>query len=234
MHRLVGFTCAAALALAARTSMAQEISIANEASLPRVDASGSLLEKRSIALDPERVSDSDCVDDQRIRFTLILSDYAVNATVQAWASSSGQDCSQATNRSGSTAQCWRLVDGVIPLMPQQNVDIPVRRIMSGAGSFSPTAPDATVNVCGKVGLSSISVEFLYFDPGNVSAAAVNHTVAVTIDTIDAPGTNASLSGPSTSNGVGCSTTRGAPPFRDASTTVLVGIAVAAFVRRRRR
>ena len=236
MHRWVGTSCALALALGARTSMAQEISVANEASLPRVDASGNALAKRSLTLDPERVSDQDCIDDQRIRFTVLLSDYAANATVQVWASSFGQDCSLATNRTGATAQCWRLVDGTIPLTPQQNIDIPVRRIMSGVGPFSPTATDATLNVCGKVGLTTVSVDLLYFAPGNVSTAAVDHTVAVSIDTIDAPGTGPSLSGSSTStaNGVGCSTSLATARFQGVATTALLGIAVAAFVRRRRR
>ena len=193
--------------------MAQTITVANESSLPRVDASGNELAKRSIAENPERVDGPDCIDDQRIRFTLFLSDYATSGSVQAWASSSGLDCSVALNRSGSTQQCWRLVDAPIPLTPQQNVDIAVRRIMSGLTPFSPSIPDATSNACGKVGLSTAGVQFLYFDPGNVSSAAVNHTTAITVDTINPPdGTLADGgTGTGTANGVGCNTTGAVPP-----------------------
>jgi len=189
---LLTLTAGVARAQTTTTSTAT-LSIAFESSLPRVDASGKALNKRSLTLTPEAVSNQDCVDDQRIRFTLSMSGFAANAQVLAYAGINGQDCSAATQRAGSTSQCWPILRPAgaanltnvgstnIPLTLQQNIDIPVRAIMAGA--LTPQTPDYSASICGTVDLSNISVQFLYFDPGNTSQASVNHTVPITVDTI---------------------------------------------------
>ena len=64
---------------------------------------------------------------------------------------------------------------------QQNVDIPVRAIMAGA--LTPQTPDYSAGICGKVDLTNVSVQFLYFDPGNVSVPSATHTTPITVDTV---------------------------------------------------
>jgi MYXO-CTERM domain-containing protein len=164
-----------------------QFSIINEKSLPRVDAEGNQLSKRDPTLNPEGVSFQDCVDDQRIRFTMNVSGFVAQSSIQVWASA-GPDCSDALQRSGATQQCWRVIDGDIPLQINVNVDIPVRTIMSGAPPFTAAAPDTTASACGRVNLTTISVQFLYFAPGNVTKADSKKDVTIQVDTVgpDAP------------------------------------------------
>lgn len=179
----------AAIALAPRAARAEPtIEVAYESSLPRVDAQGNQLAKRSLQLTPEGVNRQDCLDDQRIRLTLLLAGYEANGHIEAWAAYSGIDCSSAPNRSGATQQCWPVSDASVSLQPQVNVDIPVRRILSGAAPFDPAAPDASAASCGAVDRSDIAVQLLYFEPGALATASVSHVTMVAVDTIGpAPG-----------------------------------------------
>jgi hypothetical protein len=165
------------------SASAQAITIVQEASLPRLDKDGNQIGKRALQLTPEAVSLQDCVDDQKIRFPLQMSGFVANASVQAWASN-GAECTSALARAGASKQCWRILDSEIPLTPVQNVDIPVRAIMAGA--FPNTAQQADPSAkgtCGKINLSTISVRFLYFAPGNQSDAVSEKTIGVIVDTV---------------------------------------------------
>ena len=153
----------------------------NEASLPRLDKDGNTVQKRPQTLTPEGVNLQDCIDDQKIRFTLQMSGYEARAKIRVWASI-GQDCKPGTARGGGVQQCWPVYDSEIPLAPVVSVDIPVRKIMSGAPPFGATAPNATEEACGKVDLSSIGVQFLYFVPGDDVTATQAKNVTVTVDT----------------------------------------------------
>lgn len=167
----------------AQTTSSASISVSFESSLPRIDPEGNQVAKRSLQLTPEAVSFQDCVDDQRIRLTLLLGGYAANAHLEVWGSISGIDCGVVTARTAATKQCWPVFTSQISLQPQVNVDIPVRAIMSGAPPNSPLEPLTTADVCGTVDLANIGLQILYFDPGNLSQAAVNKTVQVTVDTV---------------------------------------------------
>jgi hypothetical protein len=158
------------------------ISVANEASLPRLDSSGNQVQKRDRNLNPEAVNFQDCKDDQRMRFTLQMAGFVADAVIQVWAANGGVDCGVNTNRSGAAQQCWQVSENV-PLQQLVNVDIPVRRIMSGVSPFTALNPNATEGACGQVNLANISVQFLYFAPGNLNAPASKKDVAVTVDTV---------------------------------------------------
>lgn len=158
------------------------ISVANETSLPRVDTNGAQIGKRDRNLNPEAVNFQDCKDNQRIRFTLQMSGFVADAVIQVYASNSGVDCGVNTNRSGASQQCWQVSENV-PLQALVNVDIPVRKIMSGVSPFTAVAPDSSENACGKVNLATLAVQFLYFAPGNLNAPASKKDVAVTVDTV---------------------------------------------------
>jgi hypothetical protein len=165
-----------------RAALAQSITIPNETSLPRLDKDGNSVNKRPL-LTPEGVSLQDCIDDQQIRFPLSMSGFEANASIQVWASI-GQDCKQQTARGGTVATCWRVYDSDIPLVAQTEVRIPVRKIMAGAPPFKPFEPKATEEACGKVNLANISVQFIYFPPGQGGAnASIDKTVTITVDTV---------------------------------------------------
>jgi hypothetical protein len=173
---------AAFLVFAPRVAFAQAtISLYQETSLPRANADNTTANKRALQYTPEGVSYQDCVDDQRIVFPLQMSGFVGNASLQAWASLSGADCGQTSNRTNPNGRlCWPLIAG-IPLTTTQNVYIPVRSIMSGVKDV--TKPDTSAAICGQVDLTTISVEFLYFEPGNTATPTVNKTVAVSVDTV---------------------------------------------------
>jgi hypothetical protein len=165
-----------------RPAFAQaQITVVNANSLPRLDNKGKVVTKRPSALTPEGVSYQDCIDDQQIQFTLQMAGYEVGGSVQAWASI-GQDCSAQTARGGGYQLCWRAYDSDIPLSQTATINVPVRKVM--AGGPQPNAPDATENICGKVDLANIQIQFLYFAPGsggaNGTAAA---SVTITVDTV---------------------------------------------------
>src|SRR5687767_1551296 len=86
--------------LVPRDATAQTITIPQEASLPRLDANGTAIQKRMLQLNPEGVSARDCIEDQRIRVPLLLTGFEPNATFQAWASHRDVDCSAPSNRVG--------------------------------------------------------------------------------------------------------------------------------------
>jgi hypothetical protein len=168
------------LCIAPKLAHAQAtITVYQEASLPRVDADGKQLAKRPINLTPEGVNNDDCVKNVRIRFSLQVSGFAGNAVIEAWAGLSGQECTATTDRTGVSRQCWKLAS--VPLQLNTIVDIPVRTIMSGAKGVQNI--DDSAAICGTVDLTTISVNFLYFAPGQTGAAASNKSVAVQVDTV---------------------------------------------------
>ena len=57
------------------------INVVNEQSLPRLDKDGKPLQKRPQTLSPEGVSLQDCIDDQKIRFTLQMSGFEARSIV---------------------------------------------------------------------------------------------------------------------------------------------------------
>lgn len=184
---VLGAACAAFLSIATRRAEAATIGLnptlsQTAPSLPRIAPNGSSVQKRPLNLNPEGVSHQDCLDNQSIRFPLVLDQFQANASFQAWASA-GADCSVQSNRTGATALCWNLVTG-IPLQQFPNVDIPVRKIMSGV--VSPSSPDATEAICGKVDLTNVSVQFLYFDPGQVATPSAAKSLVVQVDTVGPP------------------------------------------------
>ncbi|MCL2726572.1 MAG: hypothetical protein FWD69_19300 [Polyangiaceae bacterium] len=153
-------------------------------SLPRLGSDGKPVTKRGLNFNPEGVSLQDCVDDQSIQFPLTLSNFVANAPLQVWASL-GDDCTTQTARSGGVQTCWQLVSG-IPLSTNPSVNISVRAIMSGV--LSATSTDASESICGTIPRSTVAVNFLYFDPGNIATASANVAVNVAVNTIgpDAP------------------------------------------------
>jgi hypothetical protein len=156
------------------------ISIFTETSIPRVDASGKTIGKRSLQLTPEGVSYQDCINNIQIQPTIQLANFEANASLQVWAGPTGEDCSQVTDRSGIAATCWR-VHADLALQLSQTITIPVRSIMSGALGINNL--DSSVGICGKVDLTTVSVNFIYFSPGNTSTPSASHQLAVQVDTI---------------------------------------------------
>lgn len=164
-----------------RVVFAQSITIAQEQSLPRVNATGGNVDKRDTNLDPEAVSNQDCIEDQRIRFSLTLDGFLPNGQLQAWASVGGT-CNDLTQRQGNSQVCWQLVTG-IALQTTVQVDIPVRAIMAGAAPGSPTALLQGDTMCGQIDLTTVAVSFLYFAPGQTATPATTKNVSIKIDTV---------------------------------------------------
>ncbi|HVJ92816.1 MAG TPA: hypothetical protein VM580_23610 [Labilithrix sp.] len=154
----------------------------HQETLPRLDRDGNLVAKRPLSLKPEGVNYQDCLHDQKIRFPLMLSGFEANANLQVWAGLAGTDCAVQANRSGSHATCWQLTANV-PLSGQTVVDIPVRSILAGAPPNTPATPKDDETVCGTVDLAQISVQFLYFSPGQLATPSATKAVSIEVDTI---------------------------------------------------
>jgi len=192
LHRL-RFALAASLAIVVAlvlllpaTARAQ-ITIAQATSLPRTDVNGKDVPKRDQRFKPEGISYQDCVDDLRIRFSLTLPAPEANASLQAWATTGGTDCSAQTARTGNSAVCWRVQAG-IPLSVNPIVLIPVRKIIGGRNNAKDPTKDPEegrdgIDICGTIDLTTISLQFLYFRPGDVAQAAFKGDVPLTADTI---------------------------------------------------
>ncbi|MBX3229011.1 MAG: hypothetical protein KIT84_01635 [Labilithrix sp.] len=178
---LTSFLAAMFVVIAPRLAHAQAtIAVFQEQSLPRLDANGDQINKRPLQYTPEGVSYQDCVEDQQILFMLQLGGFVGNATLEAWASVSGGDCGPQQNRTGVARTCWQLVSG-IPLELTPRVRIPVRKIMAGA--LNQQTPDDSAAICGRVDLTTITIHFLYFAPGQVGTPASTKNLSVQVDTI---------------------------------------------------
>lgn len=183
LRTLTNTTALSLLLLVASSAHAQTIAIPDEASLPRLDATGTPVKKRLADFTPEGVSHQDCLEDQKIRFDLLLTEVEATAELQAWASFEGMDCTSPTNRMGSMAQCWQL-GGTIRVEPRPTVDISVRALLSGVPN-GPSDPVRGETVCGLVDLTPLQVHFLYFAPGQLTATAAK-SVGLLVDTIGPP------------------------------------------------
>lgn len=169
--------------VATSRASAQTIDVAEETSLARLDASGKPIAKRSLSLNPEGINAQDCRDDQKIRLPIEMSGFQANARVEIWASL-GADCASAPNRNPTTGACWNLFPAV-PLQPVTNVDVPVRALLS---------PTKDESQCGKVDLTKIDVQVLYFAPGNDTTADLSKHVTIVADTVGPSPPHAAISG----------------------------------------
>jgi hypothetical protein len=159
------------------------INVALEKLLPRTDPSGKEITNwRAATLHPEAVNFQDCVDDHRLRFPITMSGFEPLGHIEVWASNGGVDCGQQLNRSSANQLCWRVAPDV-PLQQAVDVIIPVRKVMSGAPPFKPIQTDETANVCGKIDLTNLTVQFLYFAPAQTAAAASKKDVQIQVDTV---------------------------------------------------
>ena len=162
---------------------AQGLGLFQEQSLPRLDSKREPVTKRPQTLKPEGVSYRDCIEDQKIRFPLELSNFEGDASIEVWAGLAGADCKQQQNRTAESAVCWPVVTGVPPTI-NPIVDIPVREIMAGAPPNRPRAPVSDASICGKIDLTNISLQFLYFTPGQRGATpSRSKDVTIEVDTV---------------------------------------------------
>jgi hypothetical protein len=152
------------LLLAALPAAAQVTQFA-QPTFPRTDASGAVVVKRPLHMNPEAVSALDCMLDQRIRFLVAATEYEAGDILEAWASPTGVDCAPQPNRIGNTMLCWQVMAGA-PLAPVSSFDIPVQRLLSGAAPFSAAALAEGSAACGRVDRTTLSVQFLLFRPAS--------------------------------------------------------------------
>lgn len=161
---------------------AQGLVILQKESLPRI-LGDQPITKRPSGLKPEGISHQDCIDDQKIRFSMQLAAPEPGASLQVWAGLGGaSNCHDQTSRSGSNATCWPVVPG-IPLEVSPVVDIPVRAIMAGAPPFKPVEPAQGDEMCGRIDLATISVQVLYFSPGQLAQPSRSDEVSLEVDTV---------------------------------------------------
>jgi MYXO-CTERM domain-containing protein len=184
MSRLAAIFVTFAVLFFVRAASAQTITVFQDKSLPRLDKDGKQIAKRPTNLNPEAINLQDCIDDQQIKFPLQLTGFEANAKIEVWASGTGDCKAVATRQQGAAGQtCWKVYDANVPLQLTTEVNIPVRKIISGVPPFSPTTPNATAAACGRVDLQNITVQFLYFPPANQFEPTTVTPVTIQADTV---------------------------------------------------
>jgi hypothetical protein len=163
-----------------RTAFAQTLDVVQEDSLPRLDSTGQMIQKRALTMSPEAISARDCHADQRIRVPLQMSGYELTGRVEAWASFEGADCMSETSRSGPQAYCWKIHDDV-PVAPVAMLDVRVQRLLARAAGLADPADEA--RACGRLDRTTLTMQFLYFDSAAAPVPRVKTMVDVEVDTI---------------------------------------------------
>ncbi len=175
--------CLVSVALLLVSSAARaegHIRIVEPRSLARLDRLGAPVEKRPPDRKPEGISHHDCMDDQRVRFSIELADLGAGSALGVWAGPARVDCAASEARSGEEPTCTRLV-APIPAQPNLVLDVPVRALVSVAASRPPTADR---DVCDGVDFTTVAVHFLAADESAGDAAGVAHArAAIEIDTV---------------------------------------------------
>lgn len=222
---IAGAAGALAILLGVSPAAAQEIAIANEASLPRLDASGAPVTKRPLDERPEGVSRADCLADQRIRLPVRVTGFAAADALEAWASLEGIDCAALANRQGPSAACARL--GALPLAMDVDFDVAVRSLLAIAPPFSVAAPATGDAACGRVDRTRVSVQILLFRAGDPSVPVASKTILLDADTVGPPAPTITATRPGAGaivveweppGGAHVSETTGAGLFSEPSTT----------------
>jgi hypothetical protein len=171
-----------AVLLLSSTALAEGvIVVAQPRSLARVDRQGTPVEKRPRDRKPEGISHRDCVDDQRVRFSLELTGFVGEAGLDVWAGPALVDCAAEEARSGREPTCRRLLDRVA-VEPELVLDVPVRALVSVAAGRAPTAER---DVCDGVDLTTVGVHFFTSTQSSESPAA-RAKVTIEIDTVGPP------------------------------------------------
>jgi hypothetical protein len=175
-----------AVLLLSSTALAEGVVVvAQPRSLARVDPQGTPVEKRPRDRKPEGISHQDCVDDQRVRFSLQLTGFEGEAGLDVWAGPALVDCAAEEARSGREPKCTRLFDRVV-VEPALVLDVPVRALVSVAAARAPTTDR---DVCSGVDLTTVAVHFLASSESTEVSPAARAKVTIEIDTVGPPPPN---------------------------------------------
>lgn len=128
----------------------------------------------------------DCYQDRSLKYPMIATNWATDGSegLEIWAGLNGVDCTIATNRSGSTQQCWR-VSGVEYKSTGNQMYIPVRaRDILSQNKSTSSYVAASESVCGTPVSQTYTLSFLFIKSGTASGP----TAQVQVDSLgpDAP------------------------------------------------
>jgi hypothetical protein len=174
MARLALAAPAAALLFLALPARAQVVTV-NTTQITRKTSTGTRVDKRSTAYNPEGINRSDCIGPDDLGLTLtfpvsITAPVSTNQSLRVFASVN-QDCVALTQRSGQNPQCWAVTSGQTPAL-LNNVDIRAQDIVSQVDASSKTVDPApaTKSAClGKSeGTFDITLYFIILQPGGES------------------------------------------------------------------
>lgn len=149
---------------------------------------------------PSWISHSDCAQNIIVRVPLTMSGLPTSDVLQVWASS-GADCTQGVNRSGTTQQCWQVVSGGIAPAQAVTVDIRAQDIVApitlGTGQKPTTFTPGTPAACDSVtqsGPIALTIYFMFINGAGGSANADGTSATYAL--------SAALIGPAAPTGVG--------------------------------
>lgn len=163
---------------------AQTIALGLDPTIFRYDPNDVLVPKRTQQVNfPEAINLDDCRKDIRIRIPVTMTGFNdPSLTVQAWASTSGNDCTVLAARQNATRTCWRVTPNDIPRFAIQNIDIRAQDIIGGSkttnGEYFAGKPD----ICGTIDITKFAVTFMFLK-NNGSEVVSSVVYNVDVDTI---------------------------------------------------
>jgi hypothetical protein len=177
------------LLLFASPAAAQTVTL-NSGGLLRLNADGTTAPTRSGSSNvPDKViTYDDCALDRQYELGLATTGASTSIRLQAWAGAT--DCSNVNNRTASTQQCWKVVEGDIPIDLKNNGAKPrirVRDILAnvkskGEAYVGPTSAD----VCGSTVKQNLSVYIFWRQADAAVGTPVNQDFVVQVQGPNAP------------------------------------------------
>jgi hypothetical protein len=171
------------------SASAQTVTL-NSGGLVRLNADGTTAPTRSGSSNvPDKViTYEDCALDRQYELGLATTGASTSIRLQAWAGAT--DCSSLTNRTASTQQCWKVVEGDIPIDLTNNSAKPrirVRDILAnvktkGEDYVGPTSAD----VCASTVKQNLSVYVFWRQVDAAVGTPVNQDFVVQVQGPNAP------------------------------------------------
>ncbi|HEX7666833.1 MAG TPA: hypothetical protein VF407_20030, partial [Polyangiaceae bacterium] len=137
---------------------------------------------------PSWISHDDCEKNILVRVPLTVTGTNDGTVMQVWAGANGIDCTDNTNRTGTTQQCWEVYPNGIPFQQSVTVDIKAQDIIApltlGTGEKPPTYKAGTTAACDTVTQSGAIPLTLYFmflnSAGSVSGTSATYSLSAAL------------------------------------------------------
>ena len=137
---------------------------------------------------------ADCLANETIHIPLTITGIAAGNTLEAWAGEGTVDCTNVTNRTAATAQCWQVESGINGSVQTTSADLRAWDIISqfGATTKVPTGQINTGAVCNSSTISAgphtITISFFFTNGVNGVGTGATYTITAAMQAAALNGT----------------------------------------------